>query len=228
MIAQLSDPHMRLPPDDEGSGAALAAAVRTVLELRPLPDAVIVTGDLADGARPEEYARVRELLEPLPMPVHVLPGNHDHGIEAGYAVPAGPLRLVACDTTIPGRDDGELDLDWLEACLAEDRETPTIVAMHHPPILTGIPACDAIGLTNREALAALLARTPQVRRVIAGHVHRGAFGAVGGCAVVACPSTNLQIKLDFAAEDFAIVRQPPAIAVHALVDGELVSHLQPV
>ena len=64
ILAQLSDPHVRLPPEDEGSGEALDAAVRAVLALDPLPDAVIVTGDLADGALPAEYDRVRELLEP--------------------------------------------------------------------------------------------------------------------------------------------------------------------
>jgi 3',5'-cyclic AMP phosphodiesterase CpdA len=225
ILAQLSDPHIRLPPEDEGSGAALEAAVRAVLALDPLPDAVVVTGDLADGALPAEYERVRELLEPLPMPVHVLPGNHDEGVEAGYAVQVGELRLVACDTTIPGRDEGEVDLAWLEATLDD---TPTIVAMHHPPILTGIPPLDAIGLTNRAELGRLLERSPQVRRVIAGHVHRGAFGLSGRRGVVACPSTNLQAKLEFGAEDFTIVREPPAFAVHALVDGELVSHLQPI
>ena len=100
--------------------------------------------------------------------------------------------------------------------------------MHHPPILTGIGGLDAIGLTNRDALAGLLQRSPQVRRVIAGHVHRGAFGVVGGCGVVACPSTNLQAKLEIGSDGFTVVREPPAFAVHALVDGELVSHLQPI
>ena len=100
--------------------------------------------------------------------------------------------------------------------------------MHHPPILTGIGGLDSIGLTNREALGALLARSPQVRRVIAGHVHRGAFGVIGGCGVVACPSTNLQTKLEIGSEGFTTVREPPAFAVHALVEGELVSHVQPV
>jgi 3',5'-cyclic AMP phosphodiesterase CpdA len=228
VIAQLSDPHMRLPPDDDRSGDALAAAVQAVLQLDQRPDAVIVTGDLADGGLPTEYERVRELLAPLPMPVHVLPGNHDDGIAADYVVRAAELRLVICDSTIPGRDDGEIDLEWLEATLDEDRDSPTIVAMHHAPILTGIPVLDEIGLTNRAELARLLERSPHVQRVIAGHVHRGAFGAVGGCGVVACPSTNLQSKLDFGAEEFVVVREPPAFALHALVDGELVSHLQPI
>ena len=71
MLAQLSDPHIQ----DDDSAAALAAAVRTVLELTPLPDAVLVSGDLAEHGTAAEYERVRELLSPLPMPVHVMPGQ---------------------------------------------------------------------------------------------------------------------------------------------------------
>jgi Icc protein len=41
------------------------------------PQAVVVSGDLANSAATGEYERLRELLEPLPMPVHVLAGNHD-------------------------------------------------------------------------------------------------------------------------------------------------------
>lgn len=239
MIAQLSDPHVRIP-EEHGSADALARAVAAVLALEPLPDAVLVTGDLAEHAATDEYARVRELLEPLPMPVHVLPGNHDdplamreHFPLAGdgpyrYVARCGALRLVVCDTSRRGRDDGELDLDWLEEQLADT--APTIVAMHHPPLLTGIGGLDAIGLppAQREALAALLARSPHVRRIAAGHVHRGAFGVLGGCGVVACPSTNLQTRLQIGTEGFEIGDDPPAFAVHALVGDELVSHVQPV
>ena len=152
MLAQLSDPHIQ----DEDSAAALAAAVRCVLDLTPLPDAVLVTGDLAEHGSAAEYERVRELLAPLPMPVHVLPGNHDDrdamrahlgGLETADV---GGLRLIACDTTQPGRDDGRLDVEWLAARLAES-DAPTIVAMHHPPVAIGIPALDRIGLRRRTA-----------------------------------------------------------------------------
>ncbi|HWM09734.1 MAG TPA: metallophosphoesterase [Solirubrobacteraceae bacterium] len=239
MIAQLSDPHVRLP-EEHGSADALARAVGAVLELEPLPDAVLVTGDLAEHANGAEYARVRELLEPLTMPVHVLPGNHDDPVAMRehfplvgdgpyrYAVTCGDLRLVACDTTLARRDDGELDLEWLAAQLADD--APTIVAMHHPPLLTGIGGLDAIGLpaAQRAALADLLARSPHVRRVVAGHVHRGAFGMLGGCGVVACPSTNLQTRLEVRDEGFEIGDDPSAFVVHLMVGDELVSHVQPI
>jgi 3',5'-cyclic-AMP phosphodiesterase len=53
----------------------LAAAVESVRALRPPPDAVLVTGDIADHASDEEYDQVRELLTPLQAPLYALPGN---------------------------------------------------------------------------------------------------------------------------------------------------------
>jgi Icc protein len=227
MLAQLSDPHVH----DDGSAAALAAAVRSVLALTPLPDAVLVSGDLAEHGTAAEYERVGELLAPLPMPVLALPGNHDdaEAVRAhfGGATTAGVggLRLIACDTTLPGRDDGRLDLAWLTDRLAES-DAPTIVAMHHPPVPIGIPALDRIGLpeADRAALAGLLERSPHVRRVIAGHVHRTVFAVLGGCGVVTCPSTYRQAKLELGGDRLELVDQPPAFAVHTAS----VSHIQPI
>ena len=98
--------------------------------------------------------------------------------------------------------------------------------MHHPPLEIGIPVLDRIGLPaeDRAALAELLARSPHVCRVIAGHVHRTAFAVLGGCGVVTCASTNRQAKLEFGAEEFEFVHEPPAFAVHTAS----VSHIQPI
>jgi 3',5'-cyclic AMP phosphodiesterase CpdA len=224
ILAQLSDPHIKVGPNDEGSAAALARAVEAVLALTPLPDAVVVTGDLAEHAGAAEYERFAELVAPLPMPVHVLPGNHDDLDWPGpHSVDCGGTRLVLCDTHIPGRDDGHLDLDWLESELGDG---PTIVAMHHPPFLTGIGGLDAIGLPapERAALATLLSRSPQVKRVIAGHVHRTAFATLGGCVVATCASTNLQARLEIGTPSYTIVPEPPAFLVHT----HDVAHVQPV
>jgi 3',5'-cyclic AMP phosphodiesterase CpdA len=229
LIVQLSDPHLRVGPDDAGSAAALAAAVERVRALPQGPDAVLVTGDIADSGADAEYERARELLAPLGVPVHLIAGNHDRFPErTQYAVRCGDLRLVACDTSIPGQDDGSLDVDWLAARLAENPQAPTIVAMHHPPVAIGIPWLDVIGLRERAALAELLARSPQVRVVVAGHVHRAAFSRLAGVPVVTCAGTNIQSTLDFAARRLAVTNEPPSFLVHALVDGELISHLQTV
>jgi Icc protein len=230
LIAQLSDPHIRL--DDIASQDALAAAAARVLTLNPLPAAVLLTGDIANSGSPAEHERALELLAPLPMPVHRLAGNHDLFAErTRYIADAHGVRIVACDTSIAGRDDGSLELDWLAARLEEDRETPTVVAMHHPPLDTGLAWLDEIGLPadQRAALAALLAGAPNVKRVVAGHVHRVIHATLGGCGVITCASTNIQSGLDFIATDMVLVMEPPSLLVHVLLDsGDLVSHVQPV
>jgi Icc protein len=251
VIAQLSDPHVDVGPDEPGSCEALAAAVDAVVRLDPAPDAVLVSGDLTNRSDAASYERVRELLAPLAMPVHVLPGNHDdrealrtwftddpvdgaHGAPFQYALRCGDVRLVVCDTTVRGRDDGRLDagtLAWLEGELAAEPSVPTIVAMHHAPLLTGIRAMDALGLpeADRAGLADLLHRSPQVRRVVAGHVHRGCFGLLGGCGVFACPSTHLQVRWDPGGADIVLEPAPPSYALHAVHDGgEVVTLVQPV
>jgi 3',5'-cyclic AMP phosphodiesterase CpdA len=225
LLAQLTDPHVS--DDEPGAAAALGRAVDAVQALRPTPDAVLVTGDLADHASPSEYARVRELLAPLPMPVAALAGNHDDpaAIDGLGELRAGGYRILLCETAQPGRDDGRLDVERLAARLDD---TPTIVAMHHPPLLTGIAALDAIGLPpeDRAALADLLARSPQVRRVIAGHVHRSASATLGGCGVITSGSTYRQARLELRTDALELVPDEPAVyALHADVAGELVSHV---
>ena len=245
LLAQLSDPHVRVGRDDGASARALSAAVDSVLAFRPVPQAVLVTGDIADAGEAREYERVRELLAPLTMPVHVLPGNHDdrdglrehfglaadaRGAPVQYTARCGDLRVVVCDSTRPGRDDGTVAVDWLHARLAEEPDTPTIVAMHHVPLTIGLPVLDAIGVPPDEtrALGELLARSPQVRRVVAGHVHRTVVGSLGGCAVLACTSNYEQARLEIGAPDLRFVSEPPAFALHVLLEGELVSHMQPL
>ncbi len=227
LIAQISDPHIRL--DDDASQPALAAAVERVLTLRPAPVAVLVTGDIANSGDPAEHARADELLAPLDMPVLKLAGNHDLlGAPLQYVTEAGGLRIVACDTSQPGRDDGALDVEWVAAQLAP--EVPTVIAMHHPPLLTGMQWVDDIGLpaTDIAALASLLERSPQVKLVVAGHIHRAASTVLGGCGVVTCASTNIQGRLDFEATEMVLAAEPPSILVHTRIGAGLVTHVHPV
>ena len=190
---------------------------------------------------------MRELLASLEVPLFVLPGNHDDraalrrhfdvpgvgGEPVRYAADLGGLRLVVMDTTRPGEDPGVLDeeqLSWLDAELAAEPEAPTVIAMHHPPLVTGIPALDETGLPteDRRALAAVVERHAQVRRIVAGHVHRAITGELAGRAVLAAPSTYMQARLDLSSAELQIVPEPAGFVLHVLRDGELVSHVQTV
>jgi 3',5'-cyclic-AMP phosphodiesterase len=247
LLVQLSDPHIGATWADGDSVAGLTAAVESVRRLPDDLDAVLMSGDLAENAADGEYELVRELLAQLGVPVYALPGNHDHrdtlrrhfdlpgavGTPVQYSVNLGPLRLVALDSTSPGEDRGELDADrlgWLDAELARAPDRLTLLALHHPPASTGIAAWDEIGLpaADRRALGDVLERHPQVRRIAAGHVHRTMTAELAGRAVLAVPSTYIQTRLSFNSHEIETAAEPPGFAVHALLDGELASHVQPV
>jgi Icc protein len=244
LLVQLSDPHIGADWGPGESVAKLAATVAAVRELEPSPDAVLITGDLADHAADAEYEQVRELVSRIEAPLYVLPGNHDDraglrgqfavpGSGAGlvqYAVDLGPLRLLVLDTVRPGEDGGELDaerLAWLQATLAEAPETPAVVALHHPPLTTGIAAIDEIGLlpADQRALGDIVAGHPQVRRIVAGHLHLPIGAELRQRSILVAPSTYVQAELDFGADEIRLSAEPPGFAVHAWLDGELVSYV---
>ena len=126
------------------------------------------------------------------MPVYMLPGNHDDRDQlrrsfpehrylgtadfVQYSVRIGELTLVALDTSAPPNSHGILckkRLEWLEKTLAAHRGGPLLLAMHHPPFQTLIGHMDRIGLlAGAEELEAIVARYPNVERVICGHLHR--------------------------------------------------------
>jgi hypothetical protein len=89
---------------------------------------------------------------------------------------------------------------------------------------------DAIGLPERDraALGEIIAGHPQVRRVLAGHVHRAALGSVGGCPVFTCPSTWIQGRLDFATRRAGGRARAAVLRGARRVAGELTTHVQPV
>lgn len=246
LVVQISDLHLGAAWRSGDPAEALARAVEAVNALPTTPEAVLVTGDLTDVASAESYALAREGLSKLEAPFHVLPGNHDERqlMRAAFDLPgdgADPIqyaldlasfRVLMLDTIVPGSDGGALDtgrLDWLGSELAREPDRPTLIAMHHPPLATTVPVWDEIALAtaDREALQRLVAANSQVIGLVAGHLHRTVFTTLADRPVLAAPSVYEQAKLDFSLTDFEMSADPPGFAVHTLVDGRLVSHLQP-
>jgi 3',5'-cyclic-AMP phosphodiesterase len=249
LIAQISDFHLkaggRVTYRVVDTAACLAQAVAAVAALDPAPDIVVATGDLTDAGRPEEYERLRELLAPLKQPVYLIPGNHDERdamrcgfADAGYLPASGflhytvedhPLRVVALDTLVPGEAGGllcEQRLRWLDDVLAAARERPTLI-MHHPPFVTGIAYMDRMGLSGAAEFAAVLARHPQVQRVLCGHLHRAIQARIGPHAIASTvPSTAHQMALDLrAAGPSRFMMEPPGYQLHLWRPGSgIVSH----
>jgi 3',5'-cyclic-AMP phosphodiesterase len=256
LLAQLTDLHIREPGrlayGRLDTAPYLRAAVQAVLALPQRPHAVVLTGDLTDFGRAAEYAHLAELLAPLPMPLYLLPGNHDERAQlrrsfAGhaylgdgefvqYSVSLGEqgLRLIALDTVEPGASHGRLcakRLQWLADTLDRHRGEPVVIAMHHPPFDTLIGHMDRIGLQEgAQALADILAAHPTVERVICGHLHRTIYSRIGGAVVSTAPSPAHQVCLDLAPDAAsAWILEPPGFHLHAWPGpGRMVTHVAAV
>jgi 3',5'-cyclic AMP phosphodiesterase CpdA len=249
LLAQLSDLHLGADWEGVDPQPRLEQVIEAVRALPNRVDAVLVSGDLtADGAE-EDSLLARRLLDRFEVPVHVLPGNHDlraslrrvfslpgKGDEPiNYSVAVGELRLVVLDSIVPGQDPGAFSaaqLRWLDEELRRQPEQPTILAMHHPPLATGIAEWDGINLvaSRREALAEVVSRHQQLRAIVGGHLHRVAASTLAGCPVLSAPSTYLQVLPDYEIgdaedEDFTWTGSP-GFALHVLLDGELSSQVE--
>ena len=239
LLAQISDLHIKAHGKKSyrvvDTAESLRRCVAHILALKQQPDAIVITGDLVDFGQPDEYAYLRELLSPLSMPYYLIAGNHDergalraafpdHSWMAGcedrieYVIDTHALRIVALDTVIPKQSGGHLapeSVAWLAATLAKAPDTPTVVIMHHPPFATGIGHMDRIGVNSPQNLEAVIARHPQVERVLCGHLHRSIQKRFGGSIASTCPSPAHQLQLDLSFDaPPRFVMEPPGYQLH--------------
>jgi 3',5'-cyclic AMP phosphodiesterase CpdA len=253
IIAQISDLHIQrkgeLAFGKVDTAACLKRCVDAILRFEPQPDVLFASGDLADFGTAEEYRYLRELLAPLPIPVYLMPGNHDDrenlrlefhdhayfnygGAFLDYTVEVYPLRLIALDTVVPHQGGGLLrpeQLQWLDERLGEQRRKPTMLLLHHPPFATGIPFMDAIALANAEKLGRIVEKYRNIEAVVCGHVHRSISRRWHGTIAMTCPSPAHQITLDLREDSpESFILEPPGFLLHYWDGATLVSHTVPV
>jgi len=248
ILCQLTDLHIRAPGSlaygRVDTNRFFAAAIDELAALNPAPDAYLLTGDLTDFGRADEYATLARGVARLGRPAYLLPGNHDERAAMRRAFPGfaylhtphdflqyridfDGFALVALDTVVPEQSHGVLDaarLAWLADHL--DATTPTIVAMHHPPFITGIGHMDRIGLLEgAPQLEALLAEHRNIERVVCGHLHRSIQARFANTFASTCPSPAHQVALDLSADGPSAWRfEPPGYQLHTWLDGRLVTH----
>lgn len=205
------------------------------------------TGDLVDGGDPRAYRAAVEALAALPMPVHVIPGNHDDRAALREAFADARLDdngfvqqlihhdgacFVLLDTLEPRHGSAGAfcaqRAEWLAARLAEAGDAPVYLFMHHPPFPIGIPSMDRIGLLEPQHFVRAIAGARNLRHIFFGHVHRPVSGHWRGISFSTLYGTNHQVLLDLHEPRYiAFTAEPPSYGV-VLLDGErLVIHNEP-
>lgn len=180
------------------------------------PDALLLTGDMADRGDASAYVRLRALIEPaaaaLGCEVVWVAGNHDDrgamrseldlrpaasgldGAESELITEVrwfGGMRVIVVDSTVPGAHWGEVSssqLSWLEGELSTAAPEGTLLLMHHPPLPTVLDLAVTVELRNQGHLAQVL-RGSDVRGILSGHVHHPSFGTFAGVPVAVASSS---------------------------------------
>lgn len=249
LLAQLTDTHI-VDPDHPAemladNNARLAVAVERLNAETVQPDVVLLTGDMTDNGSPNEMRILLELLAPLRAPILALPGNHDERatFRAAFDMPwattdghlswvsnVGDLHIIGLDTLMPGSHAGLFDPErqrWLTEALDASGGRPTVIAMHHPPFLSGMPWMDTMKLSGMETFAEIVSRHSNVTRILCGHLHRPIVTMVGGVTTTVGPSTIHHIELDLDPEaEAAIIDDPVGYHLHNRAEDGWVSHLR--
>ena len=171
-------------------------------------DGVIITGDISDDGSTASYSDAYDILKELNLPLLAIPGNHDLrkpmmnyfakdiGIQSSeffdWVYETSDTLIIGLDTLVEGQNHGMLrseSLNFLIEKLNQPTEKNIILAIHHPPINTGIPFMDEIGLKNSDELLECLDVANQPIRILCGHVHGIYQGSLGIHSVVTAPST---------------------------------------
>ncbi len=160
-----------------------AIAAQTAAHFTAGIDFVLLPGDNANEGRPDQYRLIREALEPLRLPLRILPGDHDFeprnlvAMRVGLGAPALPqaatiagyrclfLDIVSAGSGGPDFRLGTEQLAWLEREFAE-ATMPIILFMHAYPrelrdcgdrvadlVAAHDVACVAMGHTHYNELA---------------------------------------------------------------------------
>lgn len=241
IIAHISDFHVFADKPETAlvrldAAEAARAVIADICAFVPKIEAIMFTGDLADGGSAADYELIKEILKPLDVPIFVVPGNHDKraGMRAAfgdalpmessgflnYETEINNIRILALDTLKEGHGEGELcaeRLSWLEDKFSAPTGRLTLILMHHPHFPSGNAALDRNSLCEgRDAFEKIISKCTDPLLIFAGHIHRP-YQAMWNnifCAVGGGPSFQFDLDLSEGAPEPKTVKEPYAYFIH--------------
>ncbi|MFN9498597.1 MAG: metallophosphoesterase, partial [Erythrobacteraceae bacterium] len=220
----MTDIHVGFAPDEKPEELNLTRFRATLARLMDgpnRPDMLVLSGDITDHGDDESFAKTSAFLQDCPFPIIPMVGNHDsragllgafpqvEPAEGGFLhyvveAPLG-LRIICLDTLEDGRHGGafcDARARWLADRLAEAPAQPTLIFMHHPPVVVGIdwmdPAPDEAWIVR---LRDVLTGQHQVQAIHCGHLHRQITTRFAGIPLGVTPSVAPLVAMDLSPID---------------------------
>jgi 3',5'-cyclic-AMP phosphodiesterase len=256
LIAQMTDVHIGFAPDErpeELNRVRFRATLQRLLDGPNRPDMLVLSGDITDNGDLDSFEKTAALLTDCPFPVWPMVGNHDTrealveafpqvSLDGGflhYVIEDEGLRVVLLDTLENGRHGGafcETRAAWLAAQLDAAPRTPTLIFMHHPPVVSGIEWMDpAPGEEWIRRFAAVVEGRRQIVAIHCGHLHRPLAASFRGIPLHVTPSVAPLVAMDLRPIDQhqpdgrdLITTEPPTYALHRWDGHDLVTHYERV
>jgi len=239
-IAQISDCHLPANPLHTYRGINPCRNLEALLEkVKSLqPDLILASGDLSEDGSKDSYHLIRDLFDLIGVPVLALPGNHDDPALLADAYPGSPvdsvqvtqhgswqiIRLNSCILDNPCGRISEKSLSELESILARDADQPSLVAVHHQPVMVGSPWIDKYRMLGPEPFLQLIDQYAAIKAVVWGHIHQVFKTERPGTLMLGGPSSA--INGIPGAEKFTPDMLGPACRLLELrADGSLKSHI---
>jgi Icc protein len=215
-IVQITDPHLFADPEGHLLGVNTAnsfeAVINTIKALSYPADLLLATGDLSQDFSGESYQSFVKAIGPLNLPCHYLPGNHDDPrimhlhmqgkqIYGQRRILAGNWQIIMLDSTVRGKPGGHLaeeEFAIIRSAIEVAPELHVLLVMHHNPIKVNCAWLDQHWMDNGDEFLQQMAKLPQVKGMLWGHVHQQLDSHYQGqqqsIALMATPSTCIQFK----------------------------------
>lgn len=202
------------------------------------PDVTVISGDLTQRARPEQFAGARAFIDRLPGPVLCVPGNHDmplwnlglrllapfahyrrafgRDLEPTLTLPGAAIQGVNTANPLVWKSGrlSRLSADRLAASFAAaPKDAMRIAVLHHAPV----PGADGTPPDMAEpsqVLATLAQAGTDI--VLSGHTHmpHAGFAETAAGILFLQVGTAISTRLKTNANDFALIELAPGSVSH--------------
>ncbi len=218
-LLQITDIHLRAAAGDTLLGVDTWHSVAAVLDQalgEHQPDALLITGDVAQDPEPDVYARFYGWLQArFSGPTLVTPGNHDIAGNMGLLLETQRLQLpgwevLPLDSHVDDEPQAAVsaaELLALKAACNKSANGNLLVATHHPPVEIGCPWLDRDRIQNGHELLEWMAEHGRIRALVFGHAHQELNLEHRQLSLLGTPSTCIQFEPG--SERFSVDEQKP-------------------